>query len=166
VRVKYSNQYVGVTDAAGRAVVPGLSSYNENEVSIEPADIPMSFTSGVTRVFVSPPYKGGGVIRFKVTRFQAVTGKLYVVQEGARTPAAFGGLEVTAGSGINSSVVGIDGTFYLEGIPEGTYHARLLLEDKEITFDLVVPAGTQAVVDLGEIDCLVPGASTELHGEP
>ncbi len=156
VRVKYSNQYVGVTDPTGRAVVPGLSSYNENEVSIEPADIPMSFTSDVTRIYVSPPYRGGGVIRFKVTRLQAVTGTLYIVREGARMPAAFAGLEVTVGHDVISSVVGIDSSFYLEGIPEGTYQARLLLEDKEIPFRLVVPPSTQAIVDLGEIDCTGP----------
>jgi outer membrane usher protein len=156
VRVKYSNQYVGVTDPTGRAVVPGLSSYNENEVSIEPADIPMSFTSDVTRVYVSPPYRGGGVVRFTATRFQAVTGTLYVVKDAVRTPAAFAGLEVMVGQEVNSSVVGIDGRFYLENIPEGKYHARLLLEDKEITFDLLVPPAAQAIVDVGEIDCTVP----------
>lgn len=152
VRVKYSNQYVGVTDRTGRAIVPGLASYNENEVSIEPADIPMSFKSNVTRVFVSPPYRGGGVVSFKVTRFQALTGKLYIVKDGARTPAAFAGLEVTVGPEVISSIVGIDGSFYLENIPAGTYRARLLLENNEVAFDLVVPEGKEAIVDLGEID--------------
>jgi outer membrane usher protein len=155
VRVKYSNQYVGVTDRTGRAIVPGLASYNENEVSIEPADIPMSFKSDVTRVFVSPPYRGGAVVSFKVTRFQALTGKLYIVRNGARTPAAFSGLELTVGPGVISSIVGADGAFYLENIPAGTYRARLLLENKEVEFDLVVPQGKEAIVDLGEIDCPV-----------
>jgi outer membrane usher protein len=156
VRVKYANQYVGVTDGRGRAIVPGLASYNENEISIETADIPMSYQSDVTRIYVSPPYKGGGVVNFAVTRFQALTGKLYVVKEGARTPAAFAGLEVTVGSEVNSSAVGIDGAFYLEHIPAGTYHARLLLDVGEIDFDLVVPQSKQTVIDLGEIDCPVP----------
>jgi outer membrane usher protein len=156
LRVKYSNQYVGVTDRAGRAIVPGLTSYNENEVSIERADIPMSFTSGVTRVFVSPPYRGGGVVSFTVTRLQALTGKLFIVKDGARTPAAFAGLEVTVGPEVISSVVGIDGAFYLENIPAGTYRARLLMEDRVVAFNLVVPQGEESLVDLGEIDCPAP----------
>ena len=155
VRVKYSNQYVGVTDATGRAVVPGLASYNENEVSIETADLPMSFKTDTTRTYVSPSYRGGAVVRFTVTRFQALTGKLFLVKDGVRTPAAFAGLEVTIGADVNSSIVGIDGTFYLENVPPGKYHARLLLEGGEVPFDLVVPQGTQTVVDLGDIDCPV-----------
>jgi outer membrane usher protein len=156
VRVKYSNQYVGVTDRTGRAVVPGLASYSENEVSIEPADIPMTFESDVTRVFVSPPYRGGGIVSFKVTRFQAVTGKLYIPRNGERVPAAFAALEVSLGAEVVSSVVGIDGAFYLENIPAGRWRARLLVENKESVFDLVVPQGMDAIVDLGEIDCPAP----------
>jgi outer membrane usher protein len=153
VRVKYSNQYVGVTDGTGRAIVTGLASYNENEVSIETADIPMTFKSEAASVFVSPPYRGGGIVNFKMTRLQAVTGKLYLVRNNARTPAAFAGLEVTAGKEEISSVVGVDGAFYLENLPAGTYHARLVLEGREIAFDIVVPQSKDAIVDLGEIDC-------------
>jgi outer membrane usher protein len=156
VRVKYANQYVGITDRTGRAIVPGLASYNENEVSIEPADIPMSFTSDVTRVFVSPPYRGGGVVTFKVTMLHALIGKLYIVKNGARSPAAFAGLEVTVGSTVISSMTGMDGAFYLENIPPGTYRARLLLENRELAFNLAAPQGLEPIVDLGQIDCLEP----------
>ena len=57
------------------------------------------------------------------------------------------------GNEVISSVVGMDGAFYLENIPAGTYRARLLLEGREIAFDLVVPQSKDAIVDLGEIDC-------------
>jgi outer membrane usher protein len=95
-------------------------------------------------------------VSFTVTRLQALTGKLFIVKDGARTPATFAGLEVNVGPEVISSVVGMDGAFYLENIPAGTYRARLLMEDRVVAFNLVVPQGEESLVDLGEIDCPAP----------
>jgi outer membrane usher protein len=155
VRIKDGTQYVGVTDASGNALIPGLASYSENELSIEQADIPMDHTIESTSAFISPPYRGGGVVDFKTVKFKAISGKLFFVEKGQRTPAQYAGLDVMIPAGKVSGIVGLGGAFYLENIPPGTYAARLYTQDKESRFQLVVPESADTVVDLGEIDCNV-----------
>jgi outer membrane usher protein len=146
---------VGVTDRSGKLVVPGLVSYNENQLAIEPADVPLNYSTPVTERYVSPPYRGGAVVRFEAKKFQAVTGRLFFVEGGVRTPAEYAGLQVTVDGATVESVVGQGGEFYLENLPEGSYAARVLLDKREASFTLVVPRSAQALVDLGDIDCPV-----------
>jgi outer membrane usher protein len=152
VRVKYFGDYIGVTDKSGRLLVPGLASYSENDISIEPSDAPLNTRIDSAVVRIAPPYRGGAVLDFKPIRFQAIAGKLFFLQDGKRTPVEYAGLELTVGTRVLSSIVGMGGAFYLEDVPPGTYRARLFTENKESLFDLVVPQSTATIVDLGEIE--------------
>jgi len=115
----------------------------------------MDHTIESTSAFISPPYRGGGVVDFKTVKFKAISGKLFFVEKGQRTPAQYAGLDVMIPAGKVSGIVGLGGAFYLENIPPGTYAARLYTQDKESRFQLVVPESADTVVDLGEIDCNV-----------
>jgi outer membrane usher protein len=155
VRIKYGTQYIGVTDTSGTALITGLASYSENQVGIEQADVPMDHTIEKASAYISPPYRGGGVVDFKAVKFKALSGRLFFLENGQRAPAEYAGLDVTVRGETVSSVVGLGGAFYLENIPAGTYDARLYTEDKEARFQLVVPDSAQTVVDAGEIECPV-----------
>ena len=155
VRVKYSTQDVGLTDAAGTVLVTGLSSYTENEVGIDPADIPMDYSIEVYKRYIAPPYRGGGVVDFNPRKFKALSGKLFFVAGEKRVPAQYAGLDVSVGGVDVSGVTGTGGEFYLENIPTGTYVTRVYTQEMESTFNLVVPESTDTVEDLGEIDCPV-----------
>ena len=155
VRVTYSTQDVGVTDAAGTALVTGLSSYADNQLGIEQADIPMDYTIDAYMRSISPAYRGGGVVDFNPRRFKALSGTLFFVTGEKRAPAQYAGLDVSVGGAVVSSVTGTGGEFYLENIPTGTYVARVYTQERESTFNLVVPDSKDIVEDLGEIDCPV-----------
>ena len=43
VKVKYSNQEIGVTNKNGEVVVPDVISYNENKISIDIKDLPVNY---------------------------------------------------------------------------------------------------------------------------
>jgi outer membrane usher protein len=155
VRVESSGAVVGSTDSKGRVLVPDLVPYFDNELSLEQKDISMDYEISQTTSFISPPYKGGGVVEFKPVRFRAAAGKLFFVENGKRTPAEYAGLEVEAEKEKITTVVGTGGLFYVDKLQPGRYHARLFNKDKEGSFELVVPQSKQTVVDVGEIDCPV-----------
>jgi outer membrane usher protein len=155
VRVKYSGDYVGTTDAQGRVLVPDLVSYFENELSLEQADISMNYEVTATTSYISPPYKSGGVVEFKAARFHAATGRLFFVENGKRTPAEYAGLEIEFENQKLTTVVGTGGEFYLDTLPPGTYRARVFTKEKEGSCELVIPESAQTVVDIGEIECTV-----------
>lgn len=153
VRVLVSNQEIGRTDAKGRAFIPTLGSYYENQVAINDKDIPIDYTIDEVVKYVSPPLRSGSVIRFDVRKFQAVTGLLSVRAGAAVRPAEY--VEVRMMVAGNSIVfpTGRKGEFYLEDVAPGTFRAAFDADGKTCEFDLTVPASGELVVDLGSIVC-------------
>ncbi len=89
IRVNYASQDIGVTDASGTVLATGLSSYADNALGIEPSGIPMAYKIDSEARYISPPYRGGGVVDFNPRKFEAVTGKLFFVSAGKRVPARY-----------------------------------------------------------------------------
>ena len=71
--------------------------------------------------YVSPPYRGGSVVRFGVTRIQAFEGRIFLVVRGERKPAESAELEVKVDGEIKESVIGKRGEFYLENLKPGKF---------------------------------------------
>ncbi|MGE5188861.1 MAG: fimbria/pilus outer membrane usher protein [Gemmatimonadota bacterium] len=153
VRVLVGNQEIGRTDAKGRAFVPSLGSYYENQVAIDDRDIPIDRAVGEVVKYVSPPLRSGSVIRFDAPKFQAVTGSLSVSSAGIVRPAAFVDVRATVAGKTIDFPTGRKGEFYVENVGPGSYPAAFDADGKTCEFDLTVPASGEVVVDLGEIVC-------------
>jgi outer membrane usher protein len=146
VRVYSNNQEIGRTDREGRLLVPQVGSFQETQIAIEEADVPLDHAIGVLRRVVVPAYRSGSLLRFDVRRLRAVEGVLLRRSREGLRPAAFaqgriGGQEFLTGS---------DGRYYLEDLPPGRHAGRL----GDCTFSIDVPASDQPVVTLpGAIAC-------------
>ncbi|HFV9294342.1 TPA: fimbria/pilus outer membrane usher protein [Serratia fonticola] len=104
------------TDSRGYAVVPYLSPYQNNTVSLNPSTLPedVDLPQSSTNVY---PTKGAVVAATFTPRtgYQAL---ITLTQSGVTVP--FGTLVTLAGEGaeINSGIVGDAGQVYLSGLPE------------------------------------------------
>ncbi|WP_025123107.1 MULTISPECIES: fimbria/pilus outer membrane usher protein [unclassified Serratia (in: enterobacteria)] len=112
------------TDGRGYAVVPYLSNYQANSISLNPATLPddVDLTQSSVNVY---PTKGAVVLANFATRvgYQALVTLLQ-----GKTAVPFGALvtvEGTPGREPNTGIVGDDGQVYLSGLPE---EGRLLVK--------------------------------------
>jgi outer membrane usher protein len=153
VRVYSSNQEVGETNKRGQILVPSLISYLDNKISLEPEDVPVDYGISELEKYVAPPYRGGGVVTFHLTKLQGFMGHLYLVEKGEKKPAEYAGLDMTVNGEKREGIVGKKGEFYFENVPPGRFPARVFLGKKECQFTLTVPKSDKVMVDLGEVVC-------------
>ena len=146
VEVFVQNQPVGRTDSKGRVPLDNLLPYQTNEVSVDPAKVPMDATLDKASMTVTPAYRSGAVVKFPVTRANAVT--LRLVQPNGRPVPA--GAEVTIGEGC--SPVGLKGSVFLTGISQRV-PASASWVGGHCTFEVSRPAGKDPQPDLGELSC-------------
>lgn len=151
IRVYHSAQEVGRTDAKGRIFLPNLSSYQANRVAIDDRDIPIEYMIGEKEIHVSPPLRSGSLIRFNVSRIQAVTGHLRVMLGAESRPVEYLDLSVVVNGRAEIFPIGKDGEFYLENLKAGRNHARFDFEGRRCEFDLAVPDSQEMLIELGEL---------------
>ncbi|MBL5825948.1 fimbria/pilus outer membrane usher protein [Serratia fonticola] len=106
------------TDSRGYAVVPYLSNYQSNSVSLNSATLPDNVDVAQSSVKVYPT-KGAVVMANFVTRvgYQA----LLTLLLGNKTPVPFGAivtLDNARGTAPNTGIVGDAGQVYMSGLPE------------------------------------------------
>jgi outer membrane usher protein len=136
-------------------LVPVLSSYLDNQVSINDKDIPLNYRVGEVVRYVSPPLRSGSVIRFDVRPFQAVTGVLKVRFDGQVEPVEFQEVPMTGEGGTFAVPTGKGGEFYVEDVRPGRYRLSLEHRGRTCIIEVVVPKSAEAIVDLGELVCEV-----------
>jgi outer membrane usher protein len=164
VRGYQSNQEVGRTDEKGNLLVPNLLPYYGNRIGINDKDIPLAFDIGSTELAISPPYRGGAVVRFPVRRVLSVAGQAVVLVAGARVVPAFGQITVVAGAKGKPSVSPLngEGSFYLEDVAPGRHLAEIEFGKGSCTFLLDVPASAAGpLVDVGTVTCTAPPIQTQ-----
>lgn len=152
VRVYVANQEIGRTDRSGRIFVP-LSSYHENQISINDKDIPIDYSISEVMRYVSPPFRSGSYIKFDVAKFQAVTGRLKIRIDGDVKPAEFYEVRITVEGKELVFPTGKDGEFYLENIKWGKYTASFNYNGTTCYSDIIIPKTEEMIIELGEIIC-------------
>jgi outer membrane usher protein len=147
VEVFVENQPVGRTDKKGRILLDRLLPYQANRVSVDPNKLPMDARVSKASVSITPAYRSGAVVRFPVSRANAVT--LRLVQSGGSPVPA--GAEVRLDG--NRYPVGMRGSMYLGGV-EGHTRATATWRDGACTFEVTRPGSKDPLPDVGEVPCV------------
>jgi outer membrane usher protein len=142
------------TGSTGEVVLPNIASYTDTLVAMEEKDLPLSTNYKASEKYILTTVRGGFAVDFDVYRVQSVWGRLFLIENGVRSPAEYAGLEVRKESQLYKTIVGSGGEFYLENIPPGTYESRAYYKDgRECTFPITIPSTDKSVVKLGDLTC-------------
>jgi len=112
IPVFYENRPVGVTNASGLALIPGLRSYQPNKVAIDPANLPVDADVTTNEIVVVPADRSGVKVDFTV---KTDTHAALVVFQGADGKPLAAGAQGQIEGGA-SFVVGYDGKAYIENL--------------------------------------------------
>ncbi|MBI3609876.1 MAG: fimbrial biogenesis outer membrane usher protein [Nitrospirae bacterium] len=156
VRVYYNNQEVGRTGSSGKLLIPGLSSYYDNQISINEHDIPIDRSITEVEKIISPPLRGGAYVPFQAKTFQGITGKIKIFKDGKFKPVEFYEIKMTQDETTITFPTGKEGEFYIEDAPPGIYKASFESKEEKCSFDLEIPVSKESLLDLGDILCETP----------
>jgi outer membrane usher protein FimD/PapC/outer membrane protein OmpA-like peptidoglycan-associated protein len=174
VRVYSGNQTVGRTDSQGQAFVPNLTSYYENQISIEDKDIPLDYLMPKVKMLVSPPLRSGSCINFPLRKYQAFTGTFAVQEAEGIQPLDYAELTLDAPGGKMSFWTGGEGEFYFDSqqmdfdmssaqgcetvgkdsrsfLPPGIYPVSIRHGEMQSRAEITIPDSEETFVELGEI---------------
>ena len=151
VRVYRNNQEAGRTDERGMMVVPTVTSYAYNSISIDPQDVPMDYAITTLEQTVVPPLGSGVFAKFDLRPIRAYEGTL-----SARLPRGVGPMEhvsisLTRGARVLNFTTGYGGEFYLDEAEPGDWQATFALPGVACRFELRLPQTGAAVTRLDPI---------------
>jgi outer membrane usher protein FimD/PapC len=155
VRAYYFGNEVGTTDSKGEVIVPVMRSFIDNRIDIEKDDIPVEYSIPALTKYINPPFKGGSLISFGVSKVQALIGNVYTMVEGEKRPVEFSEMLITVEDRTIEGLVGRGGEFYAENVPSGKYPAKVFYDGKQCIFDIIVPESEEVWLNLGEVVCEV-----------
>ncbi|MBI4689747.1 MAG: fimbrial biogenesis outer membrane usher protein [Nitrospirae bacterium] len=153
ISIYCGNTLTARTDGRGEAFIPRIQSYNANKIFVNEKDMPLSYTMGSFTKHIFPMYRSGSYIEFKPEKMQAVTGNIFILDAGEKKPAEFWSLIVNVKDSQISSPIVNNGEFYLENIPSGNYTSIIKKGERQCRFELIVPEGTEPVINIGDILC-------------
>jgi len=116
-------------------------------------DLPLDRGVKAVERSIATPYRGGSVVVFESDRIQGVAGSVTIATGGRTVVPEFGDLAVVTSGRRIESPVGRGGSFYLEGLPAGTYQAVVRYLGSSCTFTLTVPDSIGPVIDVGPQRC-------------
>jgi outer membrane usher protein len=125
VRVVRNAEVIGETDPEGYVLIPELTSYYDNEISLKDEDLPIEYGLETSRLFVQPPLRSGSCITFSAQRIQPLTGKFRFNQGGKVIPYEYRPLKIYVGETVIKTQTGYDGEFYIDTAEAGSGHAVL-----------------------------------------
>ncbi|HSG91111.1 MAG TPA: fimbria/pilus outer membrane usher protein, partial [Pseudomonadales bacterium] len=146
LEVRVDNQPAGRTDRKGRLLLDRLRAYEANEVSLEPTELPMDAVLSDASIEVTPAFRSGALVRFPVTRGDAVVMRL--VQPGGQ-PVPAGAVVIV---GAAEFPVALKGLVQVNGVT-GNARAVASWQGSRCAFEIERPAGDEPLPDLGEIPC-------------
>jgi outer membrane usher protein len=146
VTVFVENQPVTRTDASGRALLRNLRPYEENRVSVDPAELPLDTSIDARVISIAPAYRSGVKVKFPVERERGATFTL-VLPDGSFVPA---GAHVEFKHKLFP--VATQGMTYVTGFDHGMTGSASW-PDARCTFRLEPRSSEDPLPDLGRVLC-------------
>lgn len=181
--VLHNGREIGKTGASGQLIVPTLSSYGQNKITLDTKNIPIDYSiSDVNRV-LSPSLWSGACVNFDVQQMRAITGSLFIIRQEKKMPLEYVEVSMKVGDRNVDFPTGKGGEFYVENsLPEapetgmddkhncraiaerirsggnsilpGIYRAIAEYRDGKCEFSVTFSETDEVITDIGEIQCL------------
>ncbi|ALM52419.1 fimbria/pilus outer membrane usher protein [Halomonas huangheensis] len=113
VGVQYENRPVGHTNPEGKLLLPDLRSYEPNQITIDPTNLPVDATVGGTRIVTVPADRSGTVVDFDVVTDAKAA--LVTLRNEAGEYLQAGTVGSVEGAS-SSFVIGYDGQAFITGL--------------------------------------------------
>jgi outer membrane usher protein len=153
VRVYEFGNEIGKTDKNGNVIIPDFRSFIDNKIDIESRDIPINYSMPTLTQYISPPFRGGSLVKFDITKIQGIGGSIFASEDGKKIPFESGELWVSVKEKNITGLIGRNGEFYIENVPPGKHPAKIIYKSKECHFELMIPKSEEMWIDIGEITC-------------
>ena len=112
VPVKLENRPIGTTDGAGMLLVTPLRAYQNNQLAIDPMQLPADVHIDRVKALATPTDRAGTLVRFGITPIRAAS---ILLVDAAGQPLPLGSLVRLQGQTTGEpALVGFDGAVYLD----------------------------------------------------
>jgi outer membrane usher protein len=143
VEVFYENRSVGVTDASGRILVPGLRSYQRNKIAIDTTKLPVDAAVGNTQATVAPADRSGVRVNFGVQ--SNIRPAIVVLRKSDGAPLPVGSRGQVEGG--ETFVIGYDGQAYIKNLnPQNTVTVALADSQCNASFPYAARPNEQVII--------------------
>jgi len=146
--VFHENQSVGITDSSGRALIPGLRSYQSNKIAIDTTKLPVDADIATTESWVAPGDRAGVRLNFAVQT--NIRPAIVVFQTPAGEPLAAGAQGQVEGG--ESFTVGYDGRAYIKNLAAAN-NVTVTLLDRECRASFPYEARPNEQVVISPVIC-------------
>ncbi len=148
VRIYRDNQLIARTNDDGYAILPGLRAYEENQISIEQADLPLDVSVGTLREKAVPAFRSGMLLTFPVERARGAL--LTVILEGG-DPLPAGALVTVTGQP-EAFPTGIRGEVYISQLADQN-RLRATWPAGACEFDVAYTPSDDPLPQMGPYEC-------------
>lgn len=149
VPIKRSHQVVAVTDSRGLAFVPGLLPWQQNQIEIDPVDLPLDTEVGNVVQQVTPYPGSGSVVKFAVRRTRQA---LVVLHQPDGMPVPVGTKVRLLPDG-PEFMAGRRGEVWLTDLAAERQRLRVSWARGGCQLELTVPTGNGTPAKIGPLAC-------------
>jgi len=148
VEVFHENRSAAMTNSSGRALVPGLRSYQRNRIAIDTTKLPVDADISVTEGYVTPADRAGVRLNFAVQTNARPAIVVFKGADGQPLPAGARG-QIEGGE---SFTIGYDGRGYIKSLnAENT--ATITMVDRECRASFAYEARPNEQVVISGVTC-------------
>jgi outer membrane usher protein len=148
VKVYEFNQLIARTDKHGNVLLPYLMPYQNNNIRIEPNDLPLNTQIDATQIDAVPYYRSGVLVHFPVQTIHAANLKINLPSGKPIPPGAL----VTVNGNALQFPVGTEGRLYVTNLSQqNTLLVRW--DDQQCKVHVSYPTTSDPLPNLGSFTC-------------
>ncbi len=173
ITVIANNEKISKTDQNGKAVIPNLSSYIDNTITIPIENLPLEYSFPNNKLVLSPPFRYGACINLPLKKIYRYEGFIKIKQAGQVRPLDFREIKFsqlktkkadkTASKGCKTPLgeyreiaegsffTSQQGDFYLENVLPGSYEIEFVYNNRIIKSVIELEDKKDVIIELGEI---------------